>query len=134
MLPHRATVDLGAMAIKGNLHSPMLQHHWNLTVRLFSVVSRTFVWGVLPLCRGAVSVFYSPSRLGNKRFVHSIISEGRLNSSYDNIIFVLDNLFDQWNLSTATPIEKVSKLQEIVCWKINFIWSHSMRVCHWKKT
>ena len=24
--------------------------------------------GVLPLCRGAVSVFYSPSRLGNKSF------------------------------------------------------------------
>ena len=32
---------------------------------MFSVISRTLVRGwVLPLCRGAVSVFYSPSRLG----------------------------------------------------------------------
>ena len=34
-------------------------------LRLFSVISRTLVWGVLPLCRGAVSVFYSPSLQDN---------------------------------------------------------------------
>ena len=36
----------------------------NLTTRLFSVTYRTLIGGVLPLYRGAVSVFYSPSRLG----------------------------------------------------------------------
>ena len=50
---------------RGIPHSPKLQHCWNLTIRLFSVISRTLVWGwVLPLCRKAVGVFYSPSRLG----------------------------------------------------------------------
>ena len=50
---------------RGTPHSPKLQHCWNLTIRLFSVISRTLVRGwVLPLCRGAVSVFYSPTWLG----------------------------------------------------------------------
>ena len=31
-----------------------------LTIKLFSVISRTLVGGVLPLCRDAVSVFYRP--------------------------------------------------------------------------
>ena len=61
VLPLRARVDLGAMAMKGYSTFPKLQHSWNLTIRLFSVISRTLVRGVLPLCRGAVSVFYSPS-------------------------------------------------------------------------
>ena len=45
---------------RGTSHSPKFQHHWNLTIRLFSVTSRTLVGG------GGltVSVFYSPSRLG----------------------------------------------------------------------
>ena len=49
---------------RGALHSPKLQYHWNLTIRLFSVIHRTLIGGVLPLCRGAVGVFYSPSQLG----------------------------------------------------------------------
>ena len=50
----------------GTLHSPELQHHWNLTFRLFSVLSRTLVGGgVLRLFRGVVGVFCSPSRQGN---------------------------------------------------------------------
>ena len=48
----------------GILHSPKLQDYWNLTFRLFCVISRTLVgWGV-PICRKTVCVFYSPSRLG----------------------------------------------------------------------
>ena len=46
-------------------HSSKLQHYWNLTIRLFSVISRTLVAGVLPFCREAVGVFYSPSQLDN---------------------------------------------------------------------
>ena len=74
---------------RSTLHSPYLQHYWNLTIRLFSVISRilvrgdlllnrdavgvfcircqlghrTHVGGVILLCRDAVGVFYSPSRL-----------------------------------------------------------------------
>ena len=40
---------------------PERQHYWNLTIRLFSVISRTLVQNPLPLYRGAVGVFYSPS-------------------------------------------------------------------------
>ena len=50
---------------RGTPHSPKLQHYWNFTIRLFSVISWTLIGGVLPLCREAISVFYSPSRLGN---------------------------------------------------------------------
>ena len=32
------------------------------------------LWGILPLCRGAVSVFYSPSQLGNVKIVKVLIS------------------------------------------------------------
>ena len=46
----------------GTPHSPKLQHYWNLTNRLFSVISRRLVvrrGGCLPLCRGAVGIFFS---------------------------------------------------------------------------
>ena len=45
-------------------HFPKLQHYRSLTIRLFSVISWTLVGVVLLLCRDAVGVFYSPSRLG----------------------------------------------------------------------
>ena len=58
MLPLQARVDL---------HSPKLQHYWNLTIRLFSVIysGHSGGEGVLPLCREAVGIFYSPNRLGD---------------------------------------------------------------------
>ena len=50
VLRHRAKVDLGAMAMKGYSAFPKLQHHWNLTIRLFSVISRTLIGrGLTPL-------------------------------------------------------------------------------------
>ena len=50
VLPHRARVNLGAMAMKGCSAFPKPQHYWNLTIRLFSVISRTLTV-FLPLCR-----------------------------------------------------------------------------------
>ena len=44
----------------------ILQHHGNLTIRFFTVISGHSLAGVLLLCREAVSVFYSQSRLGNR--------------------------------------------------------------------
>ena len=50
-------------------YSPKRQHCWDLTIRLFSVISRILIGGeVLPICRSAVSVFCSLSRLGNLLF------------------------------------------------------------------
>ena len=66
MLPLRAKVDLGAMAIKEYSDPTKIQHYWSLTIRLFIVSSRTHRWEVLLLCRGVVDVFYSPNRLGKK--------------------------------------------------------------------
>ena len=54
---------------RGTPHSPKFQYNWNLTIRLFSIISRTLVGGVLPLCREAVSLlFYDSSRLGKDRW------------------------------------------------------------------
>ena len=50
---------------RGAPHFHKFQHYWNLTIRLFSVINRTLVEGVLLLCRDAVGVFYSPSRVGH---------------------------------------------------------------------
>ena len=43
--------------------APKLHHYCSFTIRLFSVISRTFVRVVLPLCRIPVGVFYNPSQL-----------------------------------------------------------------------
>ena len=48
---------------KGALHSPKLKHYWSHTIKLFSVITRTLVDGILPLCRDAVGVFCIPNRL-----------------------------------------------------------------------
>ena len=45
-------------------HSLKFQHYWNLTIRLFNIIPRALVWErILPLCRDAVGIFYSTSRL-----------------------------------------------------------------------
>ena len=56
------------------VHSPKLHYDWNLTIRLFSVISRTIVEeGFLLFCRGAVGVFFSSSRLGRKTLVRRVL-------------------------------------------------------------
>ena len=48
----------------GTLHFPKLQHYWSLIIRLFNVIFRTLVGGVLALCRNPVGIFYCSSQLG----------------------------------------------------------------------
>ena len=51
---------------RATLHSSKLQHHWNLTIRLFSVISRnTRMWGSYSSAKVQSVYFYSPSRVGN---------------------------------------------------------------------
>ena len=57
-------MGLGAKTMKGYSTFPknpalLKPHH-----QIFTVISKTFVWGVLLLCRDSVAVFYSPNRLG----------------------------------------------------------------------
>ena len=44
------------------MHFPKLQHHWNLTIRLVSVIP--------PPRREVVGLFYSPSQLGKQESTH----------------------------------------------------------------
>ena len=50
---------------RGTLSSAKLQPFWNHTIKLSSVISRTLICGVFPLCRVKVNVFYIHRRLGN---------------------------------------------------------------------
>ena len=63
MLQLRARLDLDAMAMKGCSTFPKL-HYWSLTFRLFGIISRTFISGVLLLYRDTVGVFCCSSWLG----------------------------------------------------------------------
>ena len=57
----------GGTVRRVSLHSSKLLPYWNFTIRLFTVISRRHVVGVVPICKEAVGVFYSPSRLGKLR-------------------------------------------------------------------
>ena len=65
-------------------YSPNLQYSKCLTVRFFSVKSRTFVGGVLLHCKGAVGVFYSLSRLGHREAFIIFYSPSWLSSFHQN--------------------------------------------------
>ena len=59
---------------RGTPNFPKLQHYWNLTIRLFSVISKTLVGSgclVLSFCRNPVSLFYSPGQLAFVGFLLS---------------------------------------------------------------
>ena len=43
MLPHRSEWTWEQWQWSGSLHSPMLPYYWSLTIRLFSIISRTLM-------------------------------------------------------------------------------------------
>ena len=82
---------------RGTPHSPKSQHHWNLPIRLFSVIFRTLVGGDLPLCREAASVFYSPNRLGTCISITSHIYERERDvlNSFQELSYIYQGSNDQ---------------------------------------
>ena len=60
-----ASVDLERWQWRSTPYFPKLKHYCSITIREFCDVSRTLVcvFGRLPLCRDAVGIFYSSSRL-----------------------------------------------------------------------
>ena len=52
-----------------NGNEEVFQHYWNLTIRLFCVISETLVGGFLLLCRETISVFNSPGRSNKQSLV-----------------------------------------------------------------
>ena len=45
------------------LHIPQSSTDWSFAIRLFNVIFRTLIEGILPDCIDAVPVFYNPSQL-----------------------------------------------------------------------
>ncbi len=75
---------------RGALHSRKPQHYWNLTIRLFSVISgHSLGGGFLPLCREAVVVFYSPNRLGKLQLVFVLFVFELFSFFLKNLSFVV---------------------------------------------
>ena len=48
---------------RGNPHTPKFQHYKGITIRLFNIISTTYIGVVLSVSISADSVFYSPSPL-----------------------------------------------------------------------
>ena len=85
MLPRRARVDLGAMAMKGYSTFPKApQHCWNLTIRLFSVISRTLVRGGLTPLQRCSQCILQPQLTGELWYKVPIL----INVSFHKVIFI----------------------------------------------
>ena len=97
---------------RGTLHSPKLKHYWNVTIRLFNVISRTLIGGVLSPF--AVGVFYSPSQLGYENsynYLQWIIIVSYLKSYYCvQIICIRQAIFDKY---VRTPSQTKKQRQKI---------------------
>ena len=65
--------------------------------------------------------------------LQSLIYKARSWKVYRLMLYwLLMNFWDEkWDPNTATPMEVCMLLQGELCWKVNLIWSHSMRVSWW---
>ena len=106
---------------RGTPHSPKPQYYWSPTIRLFSVISRILVRGVLPLCRDAV--IYSAAPAGWAFFFLSFFYEAMLiggRKRYERI--KLTHEFLLLSLLTMTPTAVANKTKSslhMVLWHIN---------------
>ena len=82
-------ITLGQSGPGRNDNEGILQHSWNLNIRLFNIISRILVegGGVLPLCRDAAGLFYSPSWLGC--FTFCFIIKYKLNVNQNSMVIVV---------------------------------------------
>ena len=89
------------------LYFPKLQHYKSLTIRLFSFISRTLVEvGVLPFCRDAVGIFYTPSRMGRK--IMGQVRENQLiNLSYFEFWYKIDSRFNYYHKQISSQWEPI---------------------------
>ena len=98
---------------RGTPHSPKLQHYWNFTIRLLSVISWTLVGGVLPLFRKQLSF----SKASGKTIINI-----KWTKNYTNVIIIDINIFAFSDLHHQDLIlireqqnKKYCKIIEIFC-------------------
>ena len=94
---------------RGTPHSPMLQHCWNLTIRLFSVISRTLVRGGLTPLQRCSQCILQPQLTGQ-----SLVRGGRSKEKWDHQEYLL---YRAWWIASVLLISIywtiVDDLQEI---------------------
>ena len=139
---------------RDTLHFSKLQHYWNLTIRLLSVISMTLVvGGVLPHCRNPVGVFYSLSQLDPKligrtrsypsakmKLVYSIAPANWANickglvpkvkyySHHDVIWHLLVSEFTRWVMLVGWLVGfcRLFNAESIFIWIISFLSNNSV--------
>ena len=86
------------------LHFPQSSSDWSLTIRLFNVMFRTLITGVLALSRDVVGVFYNPSQLDCKANKNLIVTITWLNKdNCNNLIVTITWLNkDKWRCKLST--------------------------------
>ena len=69
-------------------------HDWTVTIRLFCVISRTFIRGVLPICTDAVGVFYNSYRLCRRSLpVHMLfLVISNILKEYQLLLYLIRNI------------------------------------------
>ena len=90
---------------RGTRHSPKLQHCWNLTIRLFSVISRTLVsgGGLTPLQRSSQYILQPQSTGQTPTLVQS------RPGSNGTVLFIFSELGPRYLMQskTQTPLQKI---------------------------
>ena len=82
----------------GALHSPKLQHHWNLTIRLFRVIYRTLIGGSYPSAK--VQLVYSTDPLLGKEKLKEIVA-----------LYIYIYIYIIWFLNFKTLIECLKEIE-----------------------
>ena len=64
---------IGGDGNEGVLHIPKSSSITGTSIRLFNDICRTVVRELLPLCRGAVGVYYKTSRVGHRTLIGDVL-------------------------------------------------------------
>ena len=148
VLPLRARVDLGVSAMKLYSALPKAPVLLELTIRLFSVISRIFVGRVLPFCREAFGVFNSTSRLGKcqseERFTFILMeTKYPINVMVFEVVKIMVTLYLYSSFRMVPRLNKEASIkcleEEVLSWiermftERTYAWRQDYTLCHTSK-
>ena len=87
---------------RGILHSTKHQHHWNITIRLFSVISRTLIvgGGLIPMQRCSWCILQSgQTQLNGFKYCYLLVPRSSIIPNTDTIFTKLNCLKYSYILS-----------------------------------